>query len=164
MSSRFRSFDETLADFGGEALVACPRCSERARVRVREPGADPRVLLSCPHCGHSRGWEPTSPGVMTTSRASAVPRGQMAFGIAADPFFHLPLWLQAPCCGERLWALNAAHLEWLEGYVGATLRERSPGEHGWSNRAMASRLPRWMQSAKNRGELLRCIRALKEKA
>lgn len=163
MPPRFRTFGEELEDFGGEALVVCPRCSGRALVRVREPEMDPRVLLSCPHCGHSQAWEPKSPGVMTTGSASSVPRGQVALGIPADPYFHLPLWLQAPCRGERLWALNAAHLEWLEGYVGATLRERSPGEHGWSNRGMASRLPRWMKSSKNREEVLRCIRALREK-
>ena len=164
MPSRFRTFDEELEDFGAESLVVCPRCSGRALVRVREPQASPRVVLTCAHCGHSQGWAPTEPGILHSSNPGRFAAGRVAFGAPVDPFFHLPLWLQAPCCGERLWAFNAAHLEWLELYVGATLRERSPGEHGWSNRGLASRLPQWMRAAGNRDEILRCIRALKEKA
>ena len=163
MTTRFRAHGETLEDFGGEVWVACPRCSRRALVRVREPGAAPPVQLACTHCGHSPGWAPSRPGVAHAADPAALP-GLVAFGGPVDPYFHLPLWLQAPCCGERLWAFNPAHLRWLEEYVGAALRERAPGEHGWANRGMASRLPRWMKSAANRDELLRCIRCLKERA
>jgi Zn ribbon nucleic-acid-binding protein len=160
MTTRFQTHDETLSDFGGECLVVCPRCSERALVRVRD--GDPPVQLTCVHCGHSARWAPSSPGVAHTSAPEKLP-GHVAFGGAADPYFHLPLWLRAPCCGQTLWAYNGAHLQWLEGFVGAELRERAPGEHGWSNRGMASRLPRWMQSARNRDDVLRCIRVLKER-
>lgn len=163
MTSRFRTADERLEDFGGECLVVCPRCSECARVRVREAEAEPRVLLACTHCGHSQRWRPAHPGTLTSRDPGHWPAGQHALGGPADPFFHLPLWLQAPCCGERLWAFNPAHLEWLEAYVGATLRERRQGPHGWSNQGLASRLPRWMQAAGNRDEILRCIAALKER-
>ena len=164
MPERFRTADESLEDFGGESLVVCPRCSGRALVRVRERDASPRVLLSCAGCGHSAGWEATSPGIIHSRDPKWFAKGQMAFGAPVDPFFHLPLWLRAPCCGETLWAFNAAHLDWLEGYVGATLRERTQTEHGWSNQSLASRLPRWMQAAGNRDEILRCIRALRERA
>jgi hypothetical protein len=159
MTTRFRTHDERLSDFGGECLVACPRCSERARVRVR--GGDPPVQLTCIHCGHSAGWTPSNPGIVTSAAPERFP-GHVAYGGPVDPYFHLPLWLQAPCRGETLWAYNADHLQWLEDYVGAELRERAPGEHGWSNSGMASRLPRWMQSAKNRDDVLRCIRGLKQ--
>ncbi|HEX2209471.1 MAG TPA: hypothetical protein VHG93_17465 [Longimicrobium sp.] len=159
MTTRVRTHDETLEDFGGECLVLCPRCSRRALVRVRD--GDPPVQLTCVHCGHGAGWAPSSPGVVTTAAPERFP-GNVAYGGPVDPYFHLPLWLRTPCRGETLWAYNEAHLRWLEEYVGAELRERSPGEHGWSNRALASRLPRWMQSAKNRDAVLRCIRTLKE--
>ncbi|MEW9532434.1 hypothetical protein AB0B72_28180, partial [Microbispora sp. NPDC049125] len=43
---------------------------------------------------------------------------------AQDPFFGLHLWLQTPCCGNVLWAYNIRHLDLLEGYIGADLRER----------------------------------------
>jgi hypothetical protein len=163
MTSRFRTADEALEDFGGECLVACPRCAERALVRVRGREHAPPVVLTCARCGHSQGWAPSRPGVVHAGDPARFP-GHVAYGGPVDPYFHLPLWLQAPCCGERLWAFNAAHLEWLEGYVGAALRERAPGEHGWSNRSMASRLPQWMKAAGNRDEILRCIRVLKARA
>ena len=75
---------------------------------------------------------------------------------AFDPWFGLPLWLQAPCCGEVLWAWNRGHLDFLRQYVTASLREREPN----LNRSMASRLPRWIKAAKNRDEIVRCIERL----
>jgi hypothetical protein len=54
-----------------------------------------------------------------------------------------------------LWALNEDHLSYLEEYVEATLREAYP------NSTMASRLPDWMKSAKNREDVLKCIRKLR---
>lgn len=155
-TTRIRTHDETLSDFGGECLVVCPRCAQRAH---RGHGGDPPVRLSCVHCGHSAGWTPSRPGVVTTARPERF-TGYVAYGGPVDPYFHLPLWLQAPCRGHTLWAFNAAHLRWLQEYVGAELRERAPGEHGWSGQGLASRLPRWMQSAKNRDAVLRCIRVL----
>ena len=80
-----------------------------------------------------------------------------------DRYFHLPLWLQTPCCGETLWAYNAAHLAFLEDFVRAQLREHARGAHGWRNQALANRLPGWMQDAKNREDVLRGVERLREK-
>ncbi len=91
--------------------------------------------LTCLHCGMSRDCD------------------------AQDP---LNLWLAVDCCGHTLYANNVAHLDFLEGFVGATLRERNPDPtHGWSNRALASRLPAWLKSAANRSEILKAIRKLR---
>ncbi len=38
-----------------------------------------------------------------------------------DPLFRLALWLQTPCGSHVLWAFNYAHLDFLEGYVAASL-------------------------------------------
>jgi hypothetical protein len=81
------------------------------------------------------------------------------WGGPVDPFFGLPLWLQAGCCGGRtLWAFNRRHLDLLEAYVGAKLRERcaSPGSS-----SMLARLPAWVKSAKHRDEVLRTISRLR---
>ena len=72
--------------------------------------------------------------MLTAADPTRYPPGVVAVGGPVDWYFHLPLWLQAPCCGETLWAYNAAHLDFLfENYVRATLREHSRGEHGWRN-------------------------------
>jgi hypothetical protein len=58
--------------------------------------------------------------------------------------------------------LNKAHLDFLDRYVSADLRERRPHEqYGWSNQSLASRLPKWLTSAKNRGEVQRSIERLR---
>jgi hypothetical protein len=58
------------------------------------------------------------------------------------------------CCGGRtLWAFNERHLEILEAYVGARIRER--GEY--RGMTMLAKLPAWLKSAKNRDVILRSI-------
>jgi hypothetical protein len=153
--------DSTLLDFGGEFLVVCPRCAAQAWVRDRGPAAEPRVAFTCSHCGLSQFWQPAAPGQLTAAGPGRYPEGVVAMGGAVDWYFHLPLWLQTPCCGETLWAHNAAHLDFIENFVGAALREHRRGEHGWSNQSLANRLPKWMQAAHNRPEVIKGLARLK---
>ncbi|MFI6507876.1 hypothetical protein ACIBCT_09745 [Streptosporangium sp. NPDC050855] len=52
-----------------------------------------------------------------------------------------------------LWAYDAEHLDFLERYVRAFIREREPNRNG----SLASRLPAWLKDAKNRDLVLtRC--------
>lgn len=93
----------------------------------------------------------------------------MVVGGSFDWYFRLPLWLQTPCCGKILWAYNREHLDFLESYIKAGLRERFPlkvyetGLVMWRNKSLASRLPTWMKRAKNRDEVLRGIEKLRKK-
>ncbi|MBB3734015.1 hypothetical protein [Nonomuraea dietziae] len=65
----------------------------------------------------------------------------------------LELWLQTPCRNHVLWAYDAEHLDFLERYVRAFIREREPNRNG----SLASRLPAWLKDAKNRDLVLaRC--------
>lgn len=75
-------------------------------------------------------------------------------GSPIDPIFRLPLWLQAPCLGQTLWAYNAEHLAVLVGYVGAGLREGTLERSAYT---MVEILPRWMKLARHRGEVLRIL-------
>lgn len=141
-TERFVSRGETGDSFGDEFLVVCPRCGRRAV--LKDPGARrdaPPARLSCVHCGLAQIFD----------RPSSARKD-------------LQLWLQTPCCGKTLSALNAEHLDYLERFVRAEIRERvRDPEWGWSNRALVSRLPRWIQSAKNRPEVLLCIERLKHR-
>lgn len=159
----FRDMGQTLDDFGDVMDVRCPRCGRHAQVaRVitaenEQRSADsarekylrlfhPR-RLSCLHCGHTK------------------TRHEREFrqGGPDDWYFGLPLWLQTPCCGSTLWALNRAHLDFLEQYVTAQQRAklRTPGPGLIRNRSIASRLPLWMKSAKNRKAVTRSLARLK---
>jgi hypothetical protein len=55
-----------------------------------------------------------------------------------------------------LYAYNAAHLDWIEAFVAAPLRERRI-PIGRANRSIASRLPAWVKAAKNREDVLRAL-------
>ncbi len=117
-------------------FVVCPRCDSRATVR----GTMWEARLLCPTCTLTRKW--------SSKRHRAV--------LGEDARFGVPLWLRAECCGGHLlWANNEAHLDYLESYVGATLRERPEGPSG-----LSWYLPAWMKHAKHRHEVLRALARL----
>jgi len=150
--TQFRDRRETIDAFQDEFWVRCPRCQSRAIVRCTtdDPAnwfAPRRV--ACGQCGFSNTWNST-----TISRD---------WHSATDWYFHYPLWLQTPCCGEILWAYNPRHLDWLEAFVGAKLRSQRPDpQRGWSNRSLAARLPKWIQSRKHRSAILQAIAQLRQ--
>jgi hypothetical protein len=85
--------------------------------------------------------------------------GSIWIGGPYDWYFQLPLWLQTPCCGQILWAYNADHLAFLFSYVTADLREGNPHR----NQSLASRLPGWMKSGKNRAQVTHGLQRLWER-
>jgi len=155
-SVRFRDHDRPLAAFSDLIYVVCPGCGGRAVV-VPRPGLPelryysqvqfrPR-RLACPHCALVRDW--------TAQRRNNTLVG-VAIGGPSDPFFGLPLWLQVPCRGQLLWAYNQRHIDTLQRYVAAKLREH-PVDPDFG---MLGRLPAWMKAARNRFAMLRGLRQL----
>lgn len=135
--------------FLDEALVECPRCAERAVVHA----ASRAPRLTCAHCGYVREGDSKSPRLTWRSVRPD----------AREPSFGQRLWLAEECCGGNvLWALNEPHLDYLERFISSTTRDRDfpspPGARG-----LAYKLPRWMQLARNRQELLRTISRLRSR-
>jgi len=129
------------------------------------PSNNKIIRVACINCGHSKEWECSLPGVcMWANRSSLFTKGVIVIGDSVDWYFHLHLWLKAPCCRNEVWAYNYEHLEWLEKYIGADLRERKENNTwGWSNQSLASRLPKWLKSSKNRIKIIETINKLKSK-
>ncbi|MEV6241137.1 TFIIB-type zinc ribbon-containing protein [Lentzea sp. NPDC051838] len=113
-------------------LVKCPSCTAQAVVTS--------ARLVCPACAHTHAYQRT--------------------WCWDDQRFVPDLWLQTPCAGHTLWALNPEHLDLLESYVSATLRE-DPLPTVVRRMTTLSKLPAWLKSAKNRDEVLRAIRRLR---
>ena len=133
--------------------MTCPKCGSAGTVRpVTAPPAKPRGYFfsarrfQCSGCHH---------------RAESRP-GALAIGGACDPYLRLALRLQTPTRHGLLYAYNAAHLDWIEAFVAAPLRERRIAD-GIANRSVASRLPPWVKSAKNREEVLRALARLRRR-
>lgn len=143
MSTRFRDYATHLCQFEQPVLLQCPQCDRCARSTYIQ--ARSLWQVTCTHCSYAK----TADG--KTKR----------YGVAIDPVFSLPLWLQTTCCGELLWAYNADHLNFLEHYVQAALRERQGGKG--DHHSIAVRLPRWMKLAQNRKSILKAMQCLKER-
>lgn len=150
-------------------LVVCPRCAARAIVR----GDRSRARLVCDGCGLARSWDGEHLHVLVDGAPVVLDRGERAWvdpvagrGVrvfiepqGTDARFGTPVWLRAECCGgQLLWANNAAHLDYLEAYVTARLRERAPGPA-----PLSAKLPAWMKSAKNREEVLKHLHRLRRR-
>jgi hypothetical protein len=151
----------TIHTFADEFLVVCPRCSRRARVQATTASRPAR--LTCIECGTSKFFASREKGVLVSNDSSRWPKGQYALGDAADPYFHLPLWLQIPCAAGVIWAFNERHLDYLYEYVSAEDRHRPfRASSEPRNALLESRLPRWMKLAKNRAEIVSAIGKLRE--
>jgi hypothetical protein len=148
---RFADGGLRIEEFSDEFLVVCPKCAKMCKVTI--DGADDgapahgRVFLprkvTCVHCGFANRWAKQSVSYME----------------GRDWYFALPLWLQIPCCGEELWVFNERHLDFLENYVRATLRDETSNV----NKSLISRLPSWIKSSKNREKILQALQKLRAK-
>lgn len=129
----------------GIAKRPCGGCGRSLAKEINSVGPEfsEEHQLSCPGCA----WIGNAP----------IHWSYCVSGLAHEPAFGLSLILQTECKGNVLWAYNQRHLEFLENYVDAQHRERKPNSNG----SLASRLPTWLKSAKNRDAVLKAIGKLK---
>ncbi|WP_156130557.1 hypothetical protein [Paenibacillus durus] len=134
---RFKDPRLHLYDFADIFLVQCPSCSKCATVTTNSEekvfNLFKKKTFVCYHCGR----------------------------IEEGSNNH-ELWLVANCKGNTLWAYNLRHLEFIENYVQAKLRESNKHEKlGWYNQGLVSRLPKWIKEKNNREVILKTINKLK---
>jgi hypothetical protein len=133
--TRFNDNGQLLATFLKEVWVKCPNCAAQGVVVDNSPLEGSKPHFTCGQCA-------------------------LRLDGPQSRWFGMDLALQAPCKGEVLWAYNPQHLQFIADYVSATLRERAPN----LNSSLASRLPGWIKSAKNRSAVLKAIRQIEAKA
>jgi len=124
-------------------LVACDKCGKCATLRKftfprTKKAIEHRGECVCLHCGHQ--WSI---------------RVDVAFFTAG------PLWLKTTVHQNVLWVLNREHLDFLEQFIEADLREERMPER--STRRLSSALPPWMLAAKNRDDVVRALKKLRKK-
>lgn len=92
---------------------------------------------------------------------------EVAFCFSSDEnkqrerWFNCELWYQKQFDTSVFWAYNGEHIEYLEHYIKATLRERN--NSGSSSGSLVSRLPQFVKVAKNREKLLKIIKKWQQK-
>ncbi len=129
----------------------CGYCGHQwlAVQQLHDPALEPipsSVTLSCTQCTHR------SEVLVNASPADAA-------YYALDPHFGLPLYLQQSSRFGIVWAYNARHLQYLQGYIAAKQRIRTAFVH---SRTVCARLPRWMKLAKHRPAMLRLLARLQQ--
>jgi hypothetical protein len=139
---RFQDENFRLTDFYHNVLVVCPSCKNQADANVDFELQKAKLL--CKSCFYSK-----------STAILFGPKAQLH--MAAHGYFHAELWLQAPFKNEIFWAYNQAHLQYLEQYIGATLREHKDRTHF----TLLEKLPKFYHEAKNRSALLKLIKKLK---
>ncbi len=112
----------------------------------RKKGEEFYVRVKCPNCAQSEDYR---------AYYASPPKGASTSEPAS-----LPLYLTTQVAGETLWVDNLQHLELLEEYLGAKVRERGPVP----GLTMMARLPAWMKAATTRPKILRGLRHLRERA
>ena len=73
----------------------------------------------------------------------------------------MKMFLAEPVGSHTLWALNPRHLDEIEAWLRADLRERSL-EATWST--MVERLPRWLKLRSAREPALRAVERMRTRA
>ena len=145
--NRFTDQKKRISDFYTEALVVCPKCEKKALARVDYEAQQARLF--CAHCGYNK--------VTSTDMSFYGVTGR--WKIPANHYFQAELWLQYPFKDNVFYAYNMAHLEYLEQYISATLREHKDRTHF----TLLEKLPLFYHEAKNREPLLKLIAKLKNK-
>lgn len=140
--NRFQDENLILSNFYNEVLVVCPGCAKKAIASVNYETKAARLF--CLHCGYNK-----------ESTTALVKNGTVE--TAANSYFEAALWLTLPYKNDLFWAYNYDHLEYLEKYIGASLREHKDRSHF----TLLEKLPRFYHEAKNRDGLLKIIAKLK---
>lgn len=145
---REHRYDITAPKNDDPILVKCPKCNSKALVLPVELD---QVKCVCTNCSFNK---------MASTKMRSL---RWELDIPDDGYFGFDLWLQVYCCSHSLYAFTTRHLDLLESYIKADLRERQQQEKGWRNASVASRLPHWIKSSKNREQLIKAIYKLRKK-
>ena len=103
-------------------------------------------IVKCPKCSHSIKYEGAQ---LACKKCGYIKK--------SEDITELEKFIKIRCCGEILWAANLEHLNFIEEYVAAKLRERKPNV----NKSLASRLPTWIKEKSNRDKILKAIKKFK---
>lgn len=145
IQDRFQDENKTISEFRTDVIVVCPKCEKKALSKVDYQNNLAR--LCCENCGYNK---------QKTTEVSVF--GRLAnWQLSADSYFGAELWLKAPFKNDVFFAYNYAHLDYLENYISANLREHKDRTHF----TLLEKLPKFYHEAKNREALLKIIKKLK---
>jgi len=149
---RENQFSITLPTNEDPILIACPKCKKMAKVlpNPAQPEDPYSAKAICVNCGFSK---------IAAKNTKHFHWGEEN---PKDGYFDFPIWMVIACCGHSLWAYNGRHLDFLDKYVQAELREKPKDGLGIANSSLSSRLPKWMKAKSNRKQIIVGLEKLRE--
>lgn len=144
LNNRFTDENLKVSYFYNEVLVVCPNCTKKANTTVNLETSIAR--LSCLQCGLNK-------------EASIILYNDATLKMPSNMYFNAERWLQATFKNDVFYAYNNKHLDYLERYIFATIREHKV-RTGFT---LLEKLPKFYHEAKNRDALLKIIVKLKSK-
>ena len=147
MNSRFNDENFRITDFQTEVHVTCSKCEKKAVATVDYDKKEARLF--CLSCGYNK---------ITDTQLSYLGLSGN-FKVAASSYFDASLWYAAPFKDDYFIAYNEKHLDYLEQYISAKLREHKERSHF----TLLEKLPKFYHEAKNRDALLDIIKKFRLK-
>lgn len=148
MCHRFQDQNHRLSHFQDDVEIVCPDCGKKAQAKPDQEKNE--VILYYRWCGYIK--------ICSTEIDVLGIPGRLK--MAAHQYFDAELWYAASFKNEYFWAYNRSHLDYLESYIAARLREHMDRSHF----TLIEKLPRFYHEAKNRDALLKLIAQLKNKS
>ena len=143
-NNRFQDENLLLSNFYNEVIVECGVCTKKAVAILNQQNNTARMF--CNNCGYNK-------------EHSMLLNETTKLHMPAHTFFKAQLWLTMAFKNDFFYAYNYNHLNYLERYISATLREHKDRSHF----TLLEKLPKFYHEGKNRSELLKIIAKLKSK-
>lgn len=133
MKKRFNGYQKTNYHFSNKIYLKCPRCGKMGKLIRLENSLE---IYECLNCGY-------------------IKKGNFILS-------KYELYLKVKTCGKTLWFYNEEHIDYVEKYVEANLRERVKINESWYNKSIGSSLPQWVKDKNNRERILKAIDKVKK--
>ncbi|OXA94684.1 hypothetical protein B0A75_19580 [Flavobacterium oncorhynchi] len=149
----FYKMDEPIYQYVAYGKEYCNNCFEKFEYKSQPLKEKPLMYKTkCPHCNFQEDWKTKVYRVRKELKHDD--------GLVKECWYNLPLWFQKEVNDSIFWAYNQDHIDYLERYIQADLRERNSKMNVTSS--LVSRLPQFVKAAKNREKLLKILRKWKE--
>ncbi|MFH6935500.1 hypothetical protein [Flavobacterium sp. FlaQc-30] len=149
----FCKMDEPIYQYVAYGKEYCNNCFEKFEYKSQPLKEKPLMYKTkCPNCNFQEEWKTKAYRVRKESKQDD--------GLVKECWYNLPLWFQKEVGDNIFWAYNQDHIDYLERYIQADLRERNSKVNYSSS--LVARLPQFVKAAKNREKLLKILRKWKE--
>jgi len=149
----YHKLEEPVYQYIAYGKSYCSNCFEKYEFESQPLKQRPQSYKAkCPHCNFQEEWKPKIREFLKNSKVDD--------GMVKDTYYNLPLWFQTEVNGNIFWAYNPDHINYLEKYISADLRERNSNANYTSS--LVARLPQFVKAAKNREKLLKILKKWKE--